>query len=166
MPGFKIIPVYINDYQLNDYVQYPDTFLADAACLGGRRFERTSSPRPQDLDLPLAAEDVTVDANANKVTVSIDYHVPVDLKVYTLQLHFTHSSENRAIYKTWLSVHLRHREARTGQGPREICAGRENSAWGTGKKYSAGRRAAGVSGGSGQPSSISMCASRGSLTPG
>jgi len=40
---------------------------------------------------------VTVNANANKVSVTVDLHVPVDLKVYTLQLHFTDSSENKSI---------------------------------------------------------------------
>jgi hypothetical protein len=31
------------------------------------------------------------------VTVNIDYTVPVDFKVYTWQLHFTDSSENKSL---------------------------------------------------------------------
>ena len=91
--------------------------------------------KAQDLDLPLAEEEVTVDANTNRVSVNIDYHVPVDLKVYTLPLHFTHSSENTVDTITWLSVHLRHREARTGQGAVRNFAGPGKSPWGKGKKF-------------------------------
>jgi hypothetical protein len=92
----KIIPVYVNDYQLNDYVQNQTPFwqtqhaTADAV-------QKNVLAKAQDLGLPLAAENVTVEVTANKVTVILDYHVPVDLKVYTLPLHFTHSSENRSI---------------------------------------------------------------------
>jgi hypothetical protein len=31
------------------------------------------------------------------VTVDVDYTVPVDLKVYVLNLHFTPSAENRQL---------------------------------------------------------------------
>jgi YbbR domain-containing protein len=94
--SFKIIPVYVNDYELNDYIQSQTPFWqtqhasADAV-------RKNVLAKAQDLSLPLAAEEVTVEVTANKVSVTLDYHVPVDLKVYTLQLHFTHSSENRSI---------------------------------------------------------------------
>ena len=94
--AFKIIPVYINDYQLNDYVQNQAPFWqtqhasADAV-------RKNVLAKAQDLGLPVAEENVTGVVTANKVSVALDYHAPVDLKVYTLQLHFTHSSENRSI---------------------------------------------------------------------
>ena len=94
--GFKIIPVYVNNYQLQDYLQTQTPFwLTQHASADAIR--NNVLAKAQDLSLPLAPEDVTVEANPNKVSVSIDYHVPVDLKVYTLQLHFTPSSENRSI---------------------------------------------------------------------
>jgi hypothetical protein len=40
---------------------------------------------------------VKVEAGGGRVTVSLDYTVPVDLKVYTLNLHFTPSAENRQL---------------------------------------------------------------------
>ena len=94
--GIKTIPVYINDYQLNDYI-YTQTSFWVSQHASPDAIRDSVLAKAQDLDLPVAAEDVTVDANANKVTVSLDYHVPVDLKVYTLRLHFTHSTENRSI---------------------------------------------------------------------
>jgi hypothetical protein len=94
--GFKVIPVYVNNFQLQDYLQTQTPFwLTEHASVDGIR--NNILAKAQDLDLPMAAEDVTVEANTNRVRVSIDYHVPVDLKVYTLQLHFTPSSENRSI---------------------------------------------------------------------
>ena len=94
--GVKIIPVYVNDYELNDYVQTQEPFWqtqhasADAV-------RKNVLAKAQDLGLPVAEENVAVVVTTNKVSVALDYHVPVDLKVYTLQLHFTHSSENRSI---------------------------------------------------------------------
>jgi hypothetical protein len=94
--AFKIIPVYVNNYELQDYIQTQTPFwLTQRASTDAVR--KNILAKAQDLNLPVAADDVTVDAGPNKVSVSIDVHVPVDLKVYTLQLHFTDSSENRSI---------------------------------------------------------------------
>jgi hypothetical protein len=94
--AIKITPVYVNNFQLHDYIQTQTPFwLAQRASADAIR--KNVLAKAQDLDLPVAADDVTVEANQNRVSVSIDYHVPVDLKVYTLQLHFTPSSENRSI---------------------------------------------------------------------
>jgi len=94
--GIKTIPVYVDNYQLQDYITNQTPFwLTQRATEEAIR--NNVLARAQDLDLPLAAEEVTVNANANKVSVTVDLHVPVDLKVYTLQLHFTDSSENKSI---------------------------------------------------------------------
>lgn len=94
--GFKIIPVYVNNYQLEDYLRTQTPYwLSEHAPAADIR--RLVLGKAQDLDLPVAAEQVTVDTSVNRVAVTLDYKVPVDLKVYTLQLHFTPSSENRSI---------------------------------------------------------------------
>lgn len=93
---FKILPVYINDYELNDYIENQTPFwLTQRASVEGIR--KNILAKAEDLGLPMTAENVSVEANQNRVTVNIDYHVPVDLKVYTLPLHFTHSKANTAI---------------------------------------------------------------------
>ena len=94
--GIKIIPVYVNNYQLQDYIQTQTPFWLTQRATA-ETVRKNVLAKAQDLNLPLAADDVTVEAGQNKVSVSIDLHVPVDLKVYTLQLHFTDSSENRSI---------------------------------------------------------------------
>jgi hypothetical protein len=94
--GFKTLPVYLESYQLEDYIRNQTPFwLTDHAPADGIR--KNIVAKAQALDLPVAPEDVTVNADQSRVSVSIDYRVPVDLKVYMLKLHFTPSSENRSI---------------------------------------------------------------------
>jgi hypothetical protein len=91
----KIVPVYVSNYELNDKIRQ----LAIQSTV-----DHSSAQAVQDrvleyakgLGLPVARENVTVQVG-NVVTISIDYTVPVDLKVYTLNLHFTPSAENRQI---------------------------------------------------------------------
>jgi hypothetical protein len=94
--GFMTLPVYVNNYQLQDYLTSQTPYWVTQH-VSADAVRANVLAKAQDLDLPIGAEEVTVDANANKVSVSIDYNVPVDLKVYTLELHFTPSSENRSI---------------------------------------------------------------------
>jgi hypothetical protein len=94
--SIKILPVYVNDYEISDYIDNQAPFwLTQRASADGIR--KNILAKADDLGLPMTAEDIKVEANPNHVTVSIDYHVPVDLKVYTLPLHFTHSKGNTAI---------------------------------------------------------------------
>jgi len=54
--------------------------------------------KAEDLGLPIVDDNVTVEGYfRSKVSGQNRLRPPVDLKVYTLQLHFTPSSENRAI---------------------------------------------------------------------
>jgi hypothetical protein len=94
--GIKIIPVYVNNYQLQDYIQNQTPFWVTQHAQA-EAIRKNIVAKAQDLNLPITDENVTVEATLLKVTVNIDYHVPVDLAVYTLQLHFTPSSENRSI---------------------------------------------------------------------
>ncbi|MGO8818524.1 MAG: hypothetical protein ACLQVG_28095 [Terriglobia bacterium] len=94
--GIKTIPVYVDNYQLQDYLTNQTPFWQTQHATEDV-IRNNVLARAQDLDLPLAAEEVTVNASMNKVSVTVDLHVPVDLKVYTLQLHFTDSSENKSI---------------------------------------------------------------------
>jgi hypothetical protein len=94
--GAKILPIYIDNFELQDYIQSQTPYwLTQRAPEDVIR--KTILARAADLDLPVEEEDITVEANQSKVSISIDYTVPVDLKVYLLQLHFTPSSENKSI---------------------------------------------------------------------
>lgn len=95
--AIKVIPVYVNNFQLQDHIRELSTQLA----------VRTRPTTPdevknevvafaQDHGIPLAADNVKVTLGSH-VMIDLDYTVPVDLKVYILKLHFTPSAENRSL---------------------------------------------------------------------
>jgi hypothetical protein len=88
--------VYINNYQLNDYLRSQTPFwLAQRS--SSEMVQKAVLAKARELNLPISAEQVKVEATGAGVSVAIDYTVPIDLKVYTLQLHFTPGSESRTL---------------------------------------------------------------------
>ncbi|MGD0696705.1 MAG: hypothetical protein ABSB82_17960 [Terriglobia bacterium] len=93
--AIKIVPVYVSNYELNDKIRQ----LAIQATV-----DRSSAQAVQDrvldyakdLGLPVKRENITVQVGST-VTINVDYTDPIDLKVYTLNLHLTASAENRQI---------------------------------------------------------------------
>jgi hypothetical protein len=91
----KIVPVYVNNYELEDFIRQQTPFWLMQQ-IPMEVVRNKILDKAKDLELPVTPKQVKIEANASKVTVDIDYTVPIDLKVYTLQLHFSPSSENRA----------------------------------------------------------------------
>jgi hypothetical protein len=92
--GIKIIPVYVENYQLQDYVRglaVDATVAYPPATVEG--VTNKVLDRARDLGLPVTVDDVQV-AIGHTVTINIDYRVPIDLKFYTFTLHFTPSATN------------------------------------------------------------------------
>jgi hypothetical protein len=51
------------------------------------------------LDIPgVKREDIKVAVTQSLVKVSLEYTIPVDLLFYSTELHFTPSSENKALF--------------------------------------------------------------------
>jgi hypothetical protein len=96
--GFKVVPWYFADYQLQDKLQTEARF----AVVNHRTDEDLRNvifKEIQDQNIPARREDIKILENSQRaVRVSVDYTVPVDLKVYQFELHFTPSAENRALY--------------------------------------------------------------------
>jgi hypothetical protein len=95
--GIKIIPVFVNNYQLQDdlrtmainaTVQFPPPTV--------EAVKANVVTKARDLGLPVTEDEVSVTLG-HTATISVDYKVPVDLSVYTLVLHFTPSAENSKI---------------------------------------------------------------------
>jgi hypothetical protein len=92
----RIIPVYVNNYQFQDYIQSQTPYwLTQHATAEAIR--KNILAKAQDLNLPVTEDNVTLDVSGVRVSVNVDYVVPVNLVVCTLPLHFTPSSENRSI---------------------------------------------------------------------
>ena len=91
----RVFPVYSRSSQLADYIR--DRAVRDAA----------ANPSPRDvqaevveyargLALPLSPEQVSVTSDSGTISIKLDYTVPVDLAVATVNLHFTPSVISRA----------------------------------------------------------------------
>jgi len=94
--GFKVTPVYVNSYEIEDFIRQQTPFWltqrATADTIRGKILEKA-----RELELPIDADQVQVEASSASVTVNLDYTVPVDIKVYTLKLHFTSSAQNKSL---------------------------------------------------------------------
>jgi cell division protein FtsL len=93
----KTIPAYVNNFQLQDHIQRLSIQLSvrsKPVTPDEIRDEVIAFAR--DHDVPLTADNVKVTVSS-RVSISVDYTVPVDLKVYTLKLHFTPSAENQSL---------------------------------------------------------------------
>ncbi len=95
----KIVPAYVKEYELQDKMQeqarfgvvnrYPEEKIRDII------FKEVQD---LDLDARIKREEIKIVANTGVVKIAIDYTVPVDLLVYRFDLHFTPSSENKALF--------------------------------------------------------------------
>lgn len=95
--GAKVIPPYVNNYQLQDHIrQVAIQAAARTRPTTPAEIQKDIVAYAQDLGLPVGPENVTV-VLASKIDVDLDYTVPVDLLVFTLPLHFTPSAEDRPL---------------------------------------------------------------------
>jgi hypothetical protein len=94
--GFKLVPPYVSEYQLQDKMQE----LARFGIVNRYSEEQVREnvfKAVQDLDLPVKREDIKVTVTQATCRISLDYTVPVDLLFYSTELHFSPSSENKSL---------------------------------------------------------------------
>ncbi len=93
----KILPVYIRAYELQDQLKE----IVIQAMAGQRpsadAVRNAVLAKAADLDLPVKSDDVKIEITLSKITIRLDYTVPVDLSIYTLNLRFTPSADNRSL---------------------------------------------------------------------
>jgi uncharacterized protein DUF4845 len=95
--AFKIVPAYVNDYQLSDKMQEQARF-AVVNRYTEDQIRDNIFKEIQDLEIPAKREDIKVVSNNSVVKISLQYTVPVDLLSYHMELHFSPSSENKALF--------------------------------------------------------------------
>src|ERR1700737_4239378 len=93
----KIVPPYAAEYQLADKIQEQARF-AVVNHYTDEQIRDNVYKVVQDLEIPAKREIIKVEASREIVKISMDYTVPIDLLAYHLDLHFTPSSENKALY--------------------------------------------------------------------
>ena len=93
----KIVPAYMADYQLSDKMQEQARF-AVVNRYSEEQIRDNIFKTVQELDIPAKREEIKVAASNAVVKISLNYTVPVDLLFYHIDLNFTPSSENKALF--------------------------------------------------------------------
>ncbi len=94
--AYKMVPPYVAEYQLADKMTETARF-ASVNRSSEDQIRDTIYREMQDLNIPAKKEDLKVSAEAGRVSISLDYRVPIDLTVYKFELHFTPSTANKDI---------------------------------------------------------------------
>ena len=94
--GFKLVPPYSAEYQLNDKIQEIARFGV-VERKTEEQIRESVFKTIQDLDIPATRDNIKVTASSSKVAITVDYTVPVDLLFYHVDLHFTPTSENKSL---------------------------------------------------------------------
>jgi hypothetical protein len=94
--AYKILPAYVAEYQLADKMQEQARFSI-VNRYNEEQVRDNIYKVVKELEIPVKREEIKVVSNNDVVKISMDYTIPVDLLVYQLNLHFTPSSENKAL---------------------------------------------------------------------
>ena len=94
--GFKIIPPYISNYQLQNSM---DNLARTATYsrMSDDDIRKEVLTSATELDIPVDASQVIVGRPPSGVSIFVQYDVTVDLLVRQLELHFAPSAGNRNI---------------------------------------------------------------------
>jgi cell division protein FtsL len=95
--AFKTFPAYVNNYQLQDHIRQLSTQLAvrSTPATPGEVINEVVQ-FAQDHGIPLTPDNIKVTIG-HHVKIDLDYTIPVDLRVYTLRLHFTPSADSMTL---------------------------------------------------------------------
>jgi len=96
--AFKLVPLYVAQYQLKDKMEEQARFAV---------VNRYSEDQVrdnifrviEDLDIPAKREDIKVASTTHGISISVDSTVPVDFLVYKTEMNFSSTSEGLDIMK-------------------------------------------------------------------
>jgi hypothetical protein len=92
----KIVPVYVTNYQLADKMEEQARF-AVVNRYSEEQIRDNIFKVVQELEIPAKREAIKVVTTNSVVKISMEYTVPVDLFFYHMDLHFSPTSENKAL---------------------------------------------------------------------
>ena len=92
----KIVPIYVSNYQLTDKMLEQARF-AVVNRYTEDQIRDNIFKIVQELELPVKRDAIKVLATNSVVKISTEYTIPVDLLFYRMDLHFSPSSENKAL---------------------------------------------------------------------
>ena len=94
----KVVPAYVNNYQFQDSMESEARFALSYPPKNPEDIRNDLWQKAQDLSIPLASKDaIKVTEDRQNVTISVDYAIPVDLKVYQFTMQFHPHADNHTI---------------------------------------------------------------------
>ncbi len=90
--AFKLVPLYVANYQLKDKMSEQARF-AIVNRYTDEQIKDNIYHTIQDLDIPAQRDDVKVQPTNHGLAISVNYTVPVDFLVYKTDINFATSSE-------------------------------------------------------------------------
>jgi len=93
----KIVPIYVSNYQLTDKMLEQARFAVVNRYTEDQIRDNVFKI-VQELELPVKRDAIKVLATNSVVKISTEYTIPVDLLFYHMDLHFSPSSENKALF--------------------------------------------------------------------
>ena len=96
--GYLLIPPYFNNYQLQDYIE-SEARLNTYSTKPEQDIKDGILKQARNLEIPLRAEDISVQRGSGELLISCSYTVHVDLPGYPLDLKFTPASKGKLITK-------------------------------------------------------------------
>jgi hypothetical protein len=94
--GVKIVPAYFANYQLQDSMQTEARF-AIANHKAEEDIREDIWKKVQELEIPAKRENIKVSSEQRSVAISLDYVIPVDLRVYQFILEFHPHADNHTL---------------------------------------------------------------------
>jgi Domain of unknown function (DUF4845) len=95
--GVKVVPVLIDEYQFQDSIQTIARF-ASANRQSVEQIRKDVANEALKNNLPIAPEDIHIEARNGNIKINADYSVMVDLKVYQWTLNFHPAASNSALF--------------------------------------------------------------------
>jgi cell division protein FtsL len=96
--AFKIVPLYVANYQLKDKMAEQARF-AVVNRYSDDQVRDVIYKTVQDLDIPAKREDIKVEHTSHGLRISLDYTAPVDFMVYQTDWNFATSGDAIDIMK-------------------------------------------------------------------
>jgi len=95
--GSQYVPAYFAAFQLNDFIRQEVKFAASARKTP-ESVRTAVFEKAQELNVPIEADDIQITRNGPSFQVELEYHFPIDLKVYKHELVF-HSVETGEVFE-------------------------------------------------------------------
>jgi hypothetical protein len=94
--GVKILPIYVNNYQMQDAIESEARF-AIGNRLTSKDIHDNIWKKVNEIGIPASEDSLKITANQGAVQISLDYSIPVDLLGYKFTLDFHDHADNRSI---------------------------------------------------------------------